>query len=442
VPGSFLQLSNMIAVVDEKNDGHVLWQAPIGFFGLTHFTTMSLAHIFSLSLFFFIVIVAASQERRRIVETPFYNLSPSPTSTQFVRIPSKWQLHRRTDRTQNIRLTFALKQQNVDILEKLFWEVSDPRSPSYTHYLTRDQVRSLVKPKQSTVDTVLTWLLENGVLPSKISHQNDWLIADMPAAKAEELLQCEFYSFKHSETGDVIIRSKTLYSLPEHIADHVDFVGGVLHFPKQRKTFDLAALKKKESNSKLFDLQVTPNLLRERYKVGDAAGKVRNNSQSVVQFLGEYYEQIDLDEFFLLFYRPALGNAPMIVGYDGWLAGMEASLDIEYIMSIGANVPTQFWSVKDPENPNDDAFLKWMLIMDNYTHPPYVASVSYGEDESDLTPQYARRINVEFQKQGLRGISVLFASGDSGVGGSDFGCKRFNPGPVVLLIWCFWTAAN
>jgi tripeptidyl-peptidase-1 len=82
-----------------------------------------------------------------------------------------------------------------------------------------------------------------------------------------------------------------------------------------------------------------------------------------------------LDEFFLLFYRPALGNAPTIVGYDGWIAGLEASLDIEYIMSIGANVPTQFWSVKDPKNPNDDAFLKWMLIMDNFTNPPYVASV-------------------------------------------------------------------
>jgi tripeptidyl-peptidase-1 len=54
--------------------------------------------------------------------------------------------------------------------------------------------------------------------------------------------------------------------------------------------------------------------------------------------------------------------------------------------------------------------------------------MSYGEDESDLTPQYASRINIEFQKQGLRGISVLFASGDDGVGGSSFGCKRFNPG--------------
>lgn len=112
---------------------------------------MGLVHAFLLSLFFVFGFSAAFEERRRIVETPFYNLNPSPSSTNFVRIPSKWKIQERVDPTQNIRLTFALKQQNLDILEKLFWEVSDPRSPSYTHYLTRDQLRALVKPSKLTV---------------------------------------------------------------------------------------------------------------------------------------------------------------------------------------------------------------------------------------------------------------------------------------------------
>jgi hypothetical protein len=50
-------------------------------------------------------------------------------------------------------------------------------------------------------------------------------------------------------------------------------------------------LNKKTTKTSTFDLQVTPNLLRDRYQIGDAAGKYPNNSQSVVQFLGEYYEQ-------------------------------------------------------------------------------------------------------------------------------------------------------
>jgi len=42
--------------------------------------------------------------------------------------------------------------------------------------------------------------------------------------------------------------------------------------------------------------------------------------------------------------------------------------------------------------------------------------------------QYAKRVNVEFQKLGARGISILSASGDGGVaGGQTTTCKKFIP---------------
>jgi hypothetical protein len=47
------------------------------------------------------------------------------------------------------------------------------------------------------------------------------------------------------------------------------------------------------------------------------------------------YFAVDLDEFFLLFYRQALGNSPTLIGPDHFPAGTEASLDIQYIMSVG-----------------------------------------------------------------------------------------------------------
>jgi tripeptidyl-peptidase-1 len=59
-----------------------------------------------------------------------------------------------------------------------------------------------------------------------------------------------------------------------------------------------------------------------------------------------------------------------------------------------------------------------------------VFSVSYGDDEDSVTYDYASRCNVEFQKQGLRGISLLFASGDDGAGSennsTNGGCQ-FDP---------------
>merc|ERR1711939_276975 len=55
---------------------------------------------------------------------------------------------------------------------------------------------------------------------------------------------------------------------------------------------------------------------------------------------------------------------------------------------------------------------------------PKLFSTSYGEGESTWSLAAAKRLNAEFMKVGARGISLLFASGDSGAS-----CKsgKFHP---------------
>ena len=55
-------------------------------------------------------------------------------------------------------------------------------------------------------------------------------------------------------------------------------------------------------------------------------------------------------------------------------------MDIQYIMGIGAGVPTTFWSVSgDPRNGG--YILEWALQISNTTTPPLVTSISYGDTE-------------------------------------------------------------
>lgn len=49
--------------------------------------------------------------------------------------------------------------------------------------------------------------------------------------------------------------------------------------------------------------------------------------------------------------------------------------------------------------------------------PTNVISISYGGQEADLPPSYQRRQCNEFMKLGMQGVSVILASGDSGVAG-------------------------
>lgn len=54
-----------------------------------------------------------------------------------------------------------------------------------------------------------------------------------------------------------------------------------------------------------------------------------------------------------------------------------------------------------------------MLLLSNMSAIPWVHTISYGDDEDSLSTAYMNRINNEFVKAGLRGISMLFASGNT-----------------------------
>jgi len=103
-------------------------------------------------------------------------------------------------------------------------------------------------------------------------------------------------------------------------------------------------------------------------------------------------------------------------------------LDIEYILGVGHNAESWFWIEKT-------GIWLYGFAIHFFATPgvPLVASISYGWNEeaqclngigSEECQQlgvdskgYVARVNTEFQKIGLRGVSLLSASGDSGANG-------------------------
>jgi tripeptidyl-peptidase-1 len=59
---------------------------------------------------------------------------------------------------------------------------------------------------------------------------------------------------------------------------------------------------------------------------------------------------------------------------------------------------------------------RWIAEIAGDSQAPWVHSVSYGSQGNYPTKSYQDRFDVELQKVGLRGISIIFASGDSGAG--------------------------
>merc|ERR1712232_1149369 len=171
----------------------------------------------------------------------------------------------------------------------------------------------------------------------------------------------------------------------------------------------------------------TPENLRKLYNV-NAEGKAAANKQAVTAFLNQRYGLGSLHTFWKVF----CGNIkcgkgdPKLVGDATTAAimpGVEAMLDIETITGVAGNVESEFWgfSGRSPDNKENEPFMKWLTTLASTSDAdvPKIFSTSYGEDEGSWSFEAAQRLNVEFQKAGARGISLLFASGDSGANCND-----------------------
>jgi hypothetical protein len=70
----------------------------------------------------------------------------------------------------------------------------------------------------------------------------------------------------------------------------------------------------------------------------------KNNSQAVPEFEKQFVNLTDLATFFDDMGMPY--QAPIMHGTNDQSApGGESTLDLQYIMGVGAGVPTTFWSV-------------------------------------------------------------------------------------------------
>jgi tripeptidyl-peptidase-1 len=174
-----------------------------------------------------------------------------------------------------------------------------------------------------------------------------------------------------------------------------------------------------------------PKSLRQLYSIGETVGKAAKNKQAVTAFLGQMYSASDLQSFWKQYCTgiECGKGLPTLVGdATTGSAGVESMLDIEYITGVGGAIATEFWGFagKSPDNPDNEPFMKWLTQVSNTSDEdvPKLFSTSYGEGESTWSLAAAQRLNAEFMKAGARGISLLYASGDSGAS-----CKsnKFTP---------------
>ncbi|KAH8987778.1 subtilisin-like protein [Lactarius hatsudake] len=367
-------------------------------------------------------------------------------------IPGKWESIGKPPVGATIDLSIALKPHREHALADAIQEVSNPKHLKYGSYLSKEQVANLVAPHPSTLKLVETWLRHHGVSPSNVSmsHGGNWLtVTRVSVSTANELLGASYQLYRWTGTNETILRTVG-YALPVALHAHVQTVAPTTYFgspltPRKRQRGHRGRAAAALSTR---DLPViTPAVLRSLYNsVTYRPAATEKNMIGVTGFHGEYVGDEDLDRFMRLFHNDANDANFLVIdindsGYDPNKPGEEANLNMQYTQGIAWPTPHVFYSVGGlaeefipdsftPVNSNEP-YLGWLEVMINLEDVPQTISTSYACDEQTFPPDYATSVCDLFGQLGARGVSIIFSSGNWGVGAGD--CKKNDGSGVVIF---------
>jgi len=224
-----------------------------------------------------------------------------------------------------ITLRVALASNNVAGLEQKLLSLSTPGSSDFRQWLSMEDVReflflffacltrntkvkSFVQPSSETVSTFNAFASANGLKPTVISPNGDWVSITLPVSQANTLFAAQFEVFTHPAMSDTITRTLSV-SLPSELVGHVDVIHPTTEFvePNTRLIPTMLSLDKRAVNAScdtsVASGVVTPNCLQEMYGIPTTPATESSNAVLVTAYEGEFAQAADLSvrHFIILF---------------------------------------------------------------------------------------------------------------------------------------------
>ena len=322
--------------------------------------------------------------------------------------------------------------------------MSTPGHPTYGQH---DQMKAFLRPSKEVSQAILGWLRSESIPENDIEDEGDWINFKVTVAEAESMLKTHFYYF-HNNNVDVK-RIRTLqYSVPQALRGYVQMIQPTTRFGQFRPQLSMVmGSTKAESeyhpsgyNATFCNTTVTPDCLRGLYQLDSfLANPIVGNSLGISGFLRQYAQYAELERFANEYARYARNSTFGVVSISGGINTQnvpntvdtgEANLDMQYGVAISYNTPVTYYTtgglgplVPDLDQPSVDNNqnepyldqLHYLLSLDDEKLPK-VLTTSYGENEQSVPDEYSRSVCSLFAQLGSRGTSIIFSSGDTGVG--------------------------
>lgn len=364
-----------------------------------------------------LIIISLTLILATVVAAPFKNhVYFMDTTNDSVRINTN---------TESYYIALKIDSDVKKAMEKYLLDVSNPDSKNYGLYLSEYNIEMRLKPTTfSTAINLFSWMRNKNIESYCRYYIDSFVCKDVP----EALSICSNPVHKL----DCMIKGF------EHVIDFIELAHFKSHTKESGKKFGKKSGKKIKKVSNTVDtgyvsreaIQVLYNYV-EYKAIGSTMVSV-----GVMEFDNERgytnTSVIDIQKNNYIRQNEVKHN----IGTNDLPVSDESTLDISMVAQLSGN-SSDLWFWNNP---------RWlyssMVEVMNSANVPEVISISWGWNENrqcsydlgncTVSQLYVERVNYEFMKAGLRGITIIVSSGDSGsCGRSNMDCES-EPGYAPL----------
>ncbi|MFI6624829.1 protease pro-enzyme activation domain-containing protein [Streptomyces sp. NPDC050528] len=304
---------------------------------------------------------------------------------------------------KRISVAISLTPRNDRSLDTFVADVSNPRSSSYGHYLTKAQFAARFGRTDAEVKQVKDFLRAQGLTVGKVHSGNLLVDASGTAAQLEKAFGTKLSTWKDAKSGRAFYANETAPTLPTGIAGLVSDVTGLNN---RAQLHHQGSAKVNPHNGPGGGY--TPAQIKGGYNV---SGTYTGSGQKIALLEFDGFAQSNITKYDTNY---SLGSpTPTVSKVDGGSGALgdgqvEVELDIEVLHAIApkANV-TVF------EGPNSDAgeVDTYQAIVDSGIP---TTSISWGASESQRTTSNINAVDAVFKAGAAEGLGFYAASGDDG----------------------------
>ncbi|WP_371664034.1 protease pro-enzyme activation domain-containing protein [Streptomyces sp. NBC_00280] len=304
---------------------------------------------------------------------------------------------------KRISVAISLTPRNDKALDTFVAKVSDPRSSSYGHYLTKNQFAARFGRTDAEVKQLKDYLHAQGLTVGKVHSGNLLVDASGTAAQLEKAFGTKLSTWKDASSGRSFYANDAAPTLPSSVAALVSDVAG-LNNHTQLHHQSAARVAPRNGPGGGY----TPAQLKGGYNV---SGTYTGSGQKIALLEFDGFQQANITKYDTNY---SLGSpTPTVSKVDGGSGALgdgqvEVELDIEVLHAIApkANV-TVF------EGPNSDAgeVDTYQAIVDSGIP---TTSISWGASESARTTSNINAVDAVFKAGAAQGLGFYAASGDDG----------------------------